>query len=164
MAENDTHYNGTSDISDNDAAAPLPELEEEKAVYPDDAANIPVAPLPDPGEGGPVYPGNSTTGAIGGNWDWGSNGNNHWGHPGNSWGNSFLPLTPTNPAISPRYYGQVPSTSPLMVLRMPSIPASAPSRTMTGSRMVSIRLSFAVPPACVPCFFGRTFRLPLAKR
>lgn len=34
---------------------------------------------PDPGEGGPVYPGNSTTGAIGGNWDWGSNGNNHWG-------------------------------------------------------------------------------------
>lgn len=48
MAENDTHYNGTSDISDNDAAAPLPELEEEKAVYPDDAANIPVAPLPDP--------------------------------------------------------------------------------------------------------------------
>ena len=26
MAENDTHYNGTSDISDNDAAAPLPEL------------------------------------------------------------------------------------------------------------------------------------------
>ena len=56
MAENDTHYNGTSDISDNDAAAPLPELEEEKAVYPDDAANIPVAPLPDPGEGGPVYP------------------------------------------------------------------------------------------------------------
>ena len=47
MAENDTHYNGTSDISDNDAAAPLPELEEEKAVYPDDAANIPVAPLPD---------------------------------------------------------------------------------------------------------------------
>ena len=107
MAENDTHYNGTSDISDNDAAAPLPELEEEKAVYPDDAANIPVAPLPDPGEGGPVYPGNSTTGAIGGNWDWGSNGNNHWGHPGNSWGNSFLPLTPTNPAISPRYYGQV---------------------------------------------------------
>ena len=107
MAENDTHYNGTSDISDNDAAAPLPELEEEKAVYPDDPANIPVAPLPDPGEGGPVYPGNSTTGAIGGNWDWGSNGNNHWGHPGNSWGNSFLPLTPTNPAISPRYYGQV---------------------------------------------------------
>ncbi len=52
MAENDTHYNGTSDISDNDAAAPLPELEEEKAVYPDDPANIPVAPLPDPGEGG----------------------------------------------------------------------------------------------------------------
>ena len=47
MAENDTHYNGTSDISDNDAAAPLPELEEEKAVYPDDAANIPVAPLPE---------------------------------------------------------------------------------------------------------------------
>ena len=42
MAENDTHYNGTSDMSDNDAAAPLPELEEEKAVYPDDAANIPV--------------------------------------------------------------------------------------------------------------------------
>ncbi|MFQ7032972.1 MAG: hypothetical protein ACLRRJ_08645 [Clostridium sp.] len=70
MAENDTHYNGTSDISDNNAAAPLPELEEEKAVYPDDAANIPVAPLPEPGEGGPVYPGNSTTGAIGGNWDW----------------------------------------------------------------------------------------------
>lgn len=68
MAENDTHYNGTSDISDNDAAAPLPELEEEKAVYPDDAANIPVAPLPDPGEGGPVYPGNNSTGAIGGNW------------------------------------------------------------------------------------------------
>ena len=54
MAENDTHYNGTSDMSDNDAAAPLPELEEEKAVYPDDAANIPVAPLPEPGEGGPV--------------------------------------------------------------------------------------------------------------
>ena len=107
MAENDTHYNGTSDISDNDAAAPLPELEEEKAVYPDDAANIPVAPLPDPGEGGPVYPGNSTSGAIGGNWDWGNNSNNHWGHHGNSWGNSFLPLTPTNPAISPRYYGQV---------------------------------------------------------
>ena len=25
MAENDTHYNGTSDMSDNDAAAPLPE-------------------------------------------------------------------------------------------------------------------------------------------
>ena len=47
MAENDTHYNGTSDMSDNDAAAPLPELEEEKAVYPDDAANIPVAPLPE---------------------------------------------------------------------------------------------------------------------
>lgn len=107
MAENDTHYNGTSDISDNDAAAPLPELEEEKAVYPDDAANIPVAPLPDPGEGGPIYPGNSTSGAIGGNWDWGNNSNNHWGHHGNSWGNSFLPLTPTNPAISPRYYGQV---------------------------------------------------------
>ena len=102
MAENDTHYNGTSDISDNDAAAPLPELEEEKAVYPDDAANIPVAPLPDPGEGGPVYPGNSTSGAIGGNWDWGNNSNNHWGHHGNNWGNSFLPLTPTNPAISPR--------------------------------------------------------------
>ena len=40
MAENDTHYNGTSDISDNDAAAPLPELEEEKAVYPDDAASL----------------------------------------------------------------------------------------------------------------------------
>ena len=73
MAENDTHYNGTSDMSDNDAAAPLPELEEEKAVYPDDAANIPVAPLPEPGEGGPVYPGNSTSGAIGGNWDWGNN-------------------------------------------------------------------------------------------
>ena len=67
MAENDTHYNGTSDISDNDAAAPLPELEEEKAAYPDDAANIPVAPLPDPGEGGPVYPEPSAetgTGAI----------------------------------------------------------------------------------------------------
>ena len=43
------------DISDNDAAAPLPELEEEKAVYPDDAANILWVPLPDPGEGGPVY-------------------------------------------------------------------------------------------------------------
>ena len=69
MAENDTHYNGISDISDNDAAAPLPELEEEKAVYPDDAANIPVAPLPEPGEGGPVYPGNNTNGAIGGNWE-----------------------------------------------------------------------------------------------
>ena len=55
MAENDTHYNGTSDISDNDAAAPLPELEEEKAVYPDDAANIPVAPLPEPGEDTPAF-------------------------------------------------------------------------------------------------------------
>ena len=33
MAENDTHYNGTSDISDNDAAAPLPELEEEMAEW-----------------------------------------------------------------------------------------------------------------------------------
>ena len=100
MAENDTHYNGTSDISDNDAAAPLPELEEEKAVYPDDAANIPVAPLPDPGEGGPVYPGNNSTGAIGGNWDWGNNSNNHWGHPGNSWGKA---MTDPSPATDPLF-------------------------------------------------------------
>ena len=109
MAENDTHYNGTSDISDNNAAAPLPELEEEKAVYPDDAANIPVAPLPEPGEGGPVYPGNDNTGTIGGNWNWGNgnwenNGNNS---SGNGWNTSFFPITPTNPTISPRYYGQV---------------------------------------------------------
>lgn len=109
MAENDTHYNGTSDISDNNAAAPLPELEEEKAVYPDDAANIPVAPLPEPGEGGPVYPGNDNTGTIGGNWNWGNgnwgnNGNNSSGNGGNT---SFFPITPTNPTISPRYYGQV---------------------------------------------------------
>ena len=51
MAENDTHYNGTSDISDNDAAAPLPELEEEKAVYPDDAANIPAGSAAGPRRG-----------------------------------------------------------------------------------------------------------------
>ena len=52
MAENDTHYNGTSDISDNDAAAPLPELEEEKAVYPDDAANTaPPEPSAETGTG-----------------------------------------------------------------------------------------------------------------
>lgn len=109
MAENDTHYNGTSDISDNNAAAPLPELEEEKAVYPDDAANIPVAPLPEPGEGGPVYPGNDNTGTIGGNWNWGNGnwGNNGNNSSGNGWNTSFFPITPTNPTISPRYYGQV---------------------------------------------------------
>ena len=109
MAENDTHYNGTSDISDNNAAAPLPELEEEKAVYPDDAANIPVAPLPEPGEGGPVYPGNDNTGTIGGNWNWGNGnwGNNGNNNNGNGWNTSFFPITPTNPTISPRYYGQV---------------------------------------------------------
>lgn len=109
MAENDTHYNGTSDISDNNAAAPLPELEEEKAVYPDDAANIPVAPLPEPGEGGPVYPGNDNTGTIGGNWNWGNGnwGNNGNNSSGNGWNTGFFPITPTNPTISPRYYGQV---------------------------------------------------------
>lgn len=109
MAENDTHYNGTSDISDNNAAAPLPELEEEKAVYPYDAANIPVAPLPEPGEGGPVYPGNDNTGTIGGNWNWGNGnwGNNGNNNNGNGWNTSFFPITPTNPTISPRYYGQV---------------------------------------------------------
>lgn len=109
MAENDTHYNGTSDISDNNAAAPLPELEEEKAVYPDDAANIPVAPLPEPGEGGPVYPGNDNTGTIGGNWNWGNGnwGNNGNNNNGNGWNTGFFPITPTNPTISPRYYGQV---------------------------------------------------------
>lgn len=109
MAENDTHYNGTPDISDNNAAAPLPELEEEKAVYPDDAANIPVAPLPEPGEGGPVYPGNDNTGTIGGNWNWGNGnwGNNGNNSSGNGWNTSFFPITPTNPTISPRYYGQV---------------------------------------------------------
>ena len=109
MAENDTHYNGTSDISDNNAAAPLPELEEEKAVYPDDAANIPVAPLPEPGEGGPVYPGNDNTGTIGGNWNWGNGnwGNNGNNSSGNGWNTSFFPITPTNPTISPRYYWQV---------------------------------------------------------
>ena len=32
MAENDTHYNGTSDISDNNVAAPLPELEERQSI------------------------------------------------------------------------------------------------------------------------------------
>ena len=108
MAENDTHYNGTSDISDNNAA-PLPELEEEKAVYPDDAANIPVAPLPEPGEGGPVYPGNDNTGTIGGNWNWGNGnwGNNGNNSSGNGWNTGFFPITPTNPTISPRYYGQV---------------------------------------------------------
>ena len=109
MAENDTHYNETSDISDNNAAAPLPELEEEKAVYPDDAANIPVAPLPEPGEGGPVYPGNDNTGTIGGNWNWGNGnwGNNGNNNNGNGWNTGFFPITPTNPTISPRYYGQV---------------------------------------------------------
>ena len=68
-----------------------------------------MAPLPEPGEGGPVYPGNDNTGTIGGNWNWGNGnwGNNGNNSSGNGWNTSFFPITPTNPTISPRYYGQV---------------------------------------------------------
>ena len=134
MAENDTHYNGTPDRNDNEAVAPLPTPEEGGAAYPDNEENIPVTPLPNPEEGGPVYPGNDAntpviplpgfeeggpvypgndnTGSIGGNWNWGGGNNGNWGNHGNNsngngWNTGFFPLTPTNPTISPRYYGQV---------------------------------------------------------
>ena len=119
MAENDTHYNGTPDMNENDAVTllptpeeggatypgneentpviPFPNPEEGGAAYPGNDANTPVVPLPGFEEGGPVYPGNNTTGNIGGSWNWG-NGN---------WGSGFFPLTPSTPNISPRYYGQV---------------------------------------------------------
>ena len=134
MAENDTHYNGTPDMNDNDAAAPLPTPEEGGAAYPGNEENTPVTPLPNPEEGGaaypgndantpvvplpgfeeggPVYPGNDNTGSIGGNWNWGNGNNGNWGNNGNNnngngWSTGFFPITPTNPTISPRYYGQV---------------------------------------------------------
>ena len=69
MAENDTHYNGTSNIISMQAepVIPLPNPGEGGPVYPgnDNSNNVePVIPLPNPGEGGPVYPGNdNSTGA-----------------------------------------------------------------------------------------------------
>ncbi len=61
MAENDTHYNGTSGINNvqTEAVIPLPNPGEGGPVYPgNDPGQEPVIPLPNPGEGGPVYPGN----------------------------------------------------------------------------------------------------------
>lgn len=103
MAENDTHYNGTPEMNEQNEEAtpsiPLPEPGEGGAVYPGSDANTPVVPLPGFEEGTPAFPGNmnpssGSSGNTGGNW-------------GNNWSNNFFPLTPSAPSISPRYYGQV---------------------------------------------------------
>lgn len=100
MAENDTHYNGTPEMNEQNEEAtpsiPLPEPGEGGAVYPGSDANTPVVPLPGFEEGTPAFPGNS-----------GSSGNAGGSNWGNNWANGFFPLTPSSPSISPRYYGQV---------------------------------------------------------
>ena len=66
MAENDTHYNGTSDMRNMavEPVIPLPNPGEGGPVYPGNngSGGEPVIPLPNPGEGGPVYPGNTGSG------------------------------------------------------------------------------------------------------
>ncbi len=63
MAENDTHYNGTSNTNNMQAepVIPLPTPGEGSPAYPGNIpGQEPVIPLPNPGEGGPVYPGNGS--------------------------------------------------------------------------------------------------------
>lgn len=134
MAENDTHYNGTSDMDtqmdngnmrangDYGLTTPLPEFGEGGPVDPGPGSSTPVAPLPGPGEGGPVAPGDgSNIPAIplpnpgeGGPVDSG-NGSSipmiPLPGPGEGGpvapGPGWLPSIPSFPGISPQYYGQV---------------------------------------------------------
>ena len=77
MAENDTHYNGVTDMNSTETTPvpsyggipaepviPPPNPGEGGPVYPGNngSGGEPVIPLPNPGEGGPVYPGDNGSG------------------------------------------------------------------------------------------------------
>lgn len=128
MAENDAHYNGTSDRMDSrdyGLTTPLPDYGEGGPVDSGsgNGSNIPAVPLPSPGEGGQVNPGNGNGSSIptiplpypgeGGSVDSGMGGGSSipvipLPNPGE--GGQVNPGTgwfPNYPTISPQYYGQV---------------------------------------------------------
>ncbi len=121
MAENDSHYNDTNtnmpaampaDDMDNDfgLTTPLPDFEEGNPAYSGDEAMI---PLPDVGEGGPVFPGNMNPGADVPVTPLPFPGEGGPVFPGNNTGGNIpvvplpFPNTPSNPNLSPQFFGQV---------------------------------------------------------
>ena len=117
MAENDTHYNGTSDMNTQmnngnmqangnyGLTTPLPDFGEGGPVDSGSSSSTPAIPLPNPGEGGPVNSGSGSSTPVIPLPNPGEGGPVYPGtsNPGTGW----LPGFPTFPGISPQYYGQV---------------------------------------------------------